>query len=317
MRALITASISDDVLEKLETKLDITYESWRETGIIYFDVNEMIEKLKDYDIFITVADDLKKAELFESTNLKLIGSCRGDPFNINLEAATHNKIPVIYTPLRNVVAVAELTIGLIISLARNLTQVDKFLHSDDFEIIDFEDWIKCYNRFMGSELMDKTIGIIGFGQIGHRVAERLKPFGVKLLIYDPLVSDETVEKYGEKTDLDMLMKESDFITIHAVATDENDNLISEEYINMMKQTAFLINTAKASLVDYDYLFQALKNRDIAGAALDVFPLEPIDEDNEFLKLDNVIVLPHVCGNTNEVIQRQSKMLLADIETWLN
>ncbi|NHJ20528.1 MAG: hypothetical protein EAX91_06280 [Candidatus Lokiarchaeota archaeon] len=317
MRAFITASISDDVLEKLETKLDITYESWRETGIIYFDVNEMIEKLKDYDIFITVADDLKKAELFESTNLKLIGSCRGDPFNINLEAATHKKIPVIYTPLRNVVAVAELTIGLIISLARNLTQVDKFLHSDDFEIIEFEDWIKCYNRFMGSELMDKTIGIIGFGQIGHRVAERLKPFGVKLLIYDPLVSDEIVEKYGEKTDLDMLMKESDFITIHAVATDENDNLINEEYINMMKQTAFLINTAKASLVDYDYLFQALKNRDIAGAALDVFPLEPIDEDNEFLKLDNVIVLPHVCGNTNEVIQRQSKMLLADIETWLN
>ena len=96
---------------------------------------------------------------------------------------------------------------------------------------------------MGSELMDKTIGIIGFGQIGHRVAERLKPFGVKLLIYDPLVSDETVEKYGEKTDLDMLMKESDFITIHAVATDENDNLISEEYINMMKQTAFLINVS--------------------------------------------------------------------------
>ncbi|MFX0010643.1 MAG: NAD(P)-dependent oxidoreductase, partial [Candidatus Hermodarchaeota archaeon] len=215
MRALITASISDEVLEKLETKLDITYESWRETGIIYFDVNEMIEKLKDYDIFITVADDLKKAELFESTNLKLIGSCRGDPFNINLEAATNKKIPVIYTPLRNVVAVAELTIGLIISLARNLTQLDKFVHSDNFEVIDFDDWIKCYNRFMGSELMDKTVGIIGFGQIGQRVAERLRPFGAKLLIYDPLVSDEIIEKYGEKINLDTLMKKSDFITIHA------------------------------------------------------------------------------------------------------
>jgi D-3-phosphoglycerate dehydrogenase len=317
MKALITASISDDVLEELKSKLDITYESWRETGNIYFDIKEMIEKLKDYDIFITVADDLKKPELFDNTNLKLIGSCRGDPFNINLEAATKNNIPIIYTPQRNVVAVAEMTVGLILSLARNLTQLDKFLHSDDFEVIDFDDWIKCYNKFMGIELLGKTIGIIGFGQIGRRVAERIKPFGVELLVYDPYVSDEIVENFGKKTDLDTLMKNSDFVTIHAVATNENDNLINEERINMMKNTAFLINLAKGSLVDYDFLYQALKNRTIAGAALDVFPLEPIDEDNEFLELENVIVLPHIGGNTIEVIHRQSKMLLDDIDTWLN
>ncbi|NVM18956.1 MAG: class II aldolase/adducin family protein [Candidatus Lokiarchaeota archaeon] len=317
MRAFITASISDEVLKELKKKMDVTYESWRETGNIYFDVKEMIEKLKDYDIFITVADDLKKAELFENTNIKLIGSCRGDPFNINLEAATKNKIPVIYTPLRNVVAVAELTVGLIISLTRNLTQLDKFLHSDDFEVIDFEDWIKCYNRFMGNELLDKTIGIVGFGQIGQRVAERLKPFGVNLLVYDPYVADEIVEKYGEKTDVDTLMKKSDFVTIHAAATDENDNLINEERIKMMKNTAFLINLAKGSLVDYDYLYEALKNSTIAGAALDVFPMEPLDEDNEFLGLNNAIVLPHIGGNTIEVIHRQSRMLLDDIVTWLD
>ncbi len=317
MRAFITASISDDVLEKLKKKVEVTYESWRETGNIYFDVNEMIEKLKDYDIFITVADDLKKAELFEKTNLKLIGSCRGDPFNINLNAATVNKIPVIYTPLRNVDAVAELTVGLIISLARNLTQLDKFLHSDEFEIIDFEDWIKCYNRFMGSELLNKTIGIIGFGQIGQRVAERIKAFGVDILVYDPYVLDEIVEDFGEKTDLDTLMKKSDFVTIHAAATDDNDNIINEERIKMMKNSAFLINLAKGSLVDYEFLYGALKNRLIAGAALDVFPLEPLDEDNEFLELDNVIVLPHIGGNTVEVIQRQSEMLLDDIINWLD
>ena len=317
MRAFITASISDDVLEKLKNKVEVTYESWRETGNIYFDVNEMIEKLKDYDIFITVADDLKKAELFEKTNLKLIGSCRGDPFNINLNAATVNKIPVIYTPLRNVDAVAELTVGLIISLARNLTQLDKFLHSDEFEIIDFEDWIKCYNRFMGSELLNKTIGIIGFGQIGQRVAERIKAFGVDILVYDPYVLDEIVEDFGEKTDLDTLMKKSDFVTIHAAATDDNDNIINEERIKMMKNSAFLINLAKGSLVDYEFLYGALKNRLIAGAALDVFPLEPLDEDNEFLELDNVIVLPHIGGNTVEVIQRQSEMLLDDIINWLD
>ena len=317
MRAFITASITDEVLEELRKKMEVTYESWRDTGNIYFDIKEMIEKLRDYDVFITVADDLKKAELFEQTNLKLIASCRGDPFNINLDAATKKNIPIIYTPNRNVVAVAELTVGLIISMARNLTKLDRFLHSDDFEIIEFEDWINCYNKFMGSELESKTIGIVGFGQIGQRVAERLKPFGVKFLIYDPYVSEEKIKEYGDKTDLDFLMKESDFITLHAVATDENDNLINEERIKMMKSSGYLINLAKGSLVDYDYLYGALKKNEIAGAALDVFPLEPIDEDNEFLELDNVIVMPHIGGNTTEVVNRQSKMLLKDINIWLN
>ena len=317
MKAFITASITDEVLEELRKKMEVTYESWRDTGNIYFDIKEMIEKLSDYDVFITVADDLKKAELFEQTNLKLIASCRGDPFNINLEAATKKNIPIIYTPNRNVVAVAELTVGLIISMARNLTKLDRFLHSEDFEIIEFEDWINCYNKFMGSELESKTIGIVGFGQIGQRVAERLKPFGVKFLIYDPYVSEEIVKEFGDKTDLDFLMKESDFITLHAVATDENDNLINEERIKMMKSSGYLINLAKGSLVDYDYLYGALKKNEIAGAALDVFPLEPIDEDNEFLELDNVIVMPHIGGNTTEVVNRQSKMLLKDINIWLN
>lgn len=317
MKAFITASITDEVLEELRKKMEVTYESWRDTGIIYFDIKDMVEKLRDYDVFITVADDLKKAELFEQTNLKLIASCRGDPFNINIDAATKKNIPIIYTPNRNVVAVAELTVGLIISMARNLTKLDRFLHSEDFEIIEFEDWINCYNKFMGSELESKTIGIVGFGQIGQKVAERLKLFGVKFLIYDPYVSEEIVKEYGDLTDIDFLMKESDFITLHAVATDENDNLINEERIKMMKSSGYLINMAKGSLVDYDYLYGALKKKEIAGAALDVFPLEPIDEDNKFLELDNVIVMPHIGGNTTEVVNRQSKMLLKDINIWLN
>jgi L-ribulose-5-phosphate 4-epimerase len=170
---------------------------------------------------------------------------------------------------------------------------------------------------MGNELLNKNIGIIGFGQIGRQVADRLKPFGVKFLVYDPFVSNEIIENYGIKTDLDSLMKESDFITIHAVATDENDNLINQERIAMMKSTAFLINLAKGSLVDYEKLYDALKSNKIAGAALDVFPLEPIDEDNEFLELENVLVMPHIGGNTVEVVNRQSNMLLKDITIWLD
>ncbi|MFX1571232.1 MAG: NAD(P)-dependent oxidoreductase [Promethearchaeota archaeon] len=317
MKSLITANITEKCLNELKKLMEITYEPWRETGIIYFDIKELIEKLKNYDIFITEIDDIKKPEIFNQTKLKLVVSCRGDPFNIDLKTATKNNIPVLNTPLRNVEAVAEAAVGFILSLARNFSIIDRVLHSKNFQVIDFEDWVKYFNQFEGVELKGKTIGIIGFGQIGRRVADRLKPFGVNFLIYDPYIPDESTEDYGEKVDIDYLMKDSDFITIHAKATDDNDNLINKKRLDLMKKKAYIVNTAKGSLIDYDALYQALKQKKIAGAALDVFPMEPIDEDNEFLELDNVIVTPHIGGNTIEIIERQSRMLLEDIKLWLN
>ena len=317
MKAFITASLTNSILEKLEEIVEVTYESWRDTGIIYFDANELLEKLDGYDIFITAADDLKKEEFFEQTNLKLIIACRGDPFNINLEAANKKKLPILYTPLRNIDAVTELTIGYIINLARNITKLDRFLHSSDFSIIEFEDWIKVYNQYIGIELLNKKIGIIGLGEIGRRVAKILKSFGCKILVYDPFLKKDLVEKFGESVELDYLMKESDFITIHARASDDNDNLIDERRIKMMKETAYILNLAKGSLINYEALYSALKDNIIAGAALDVFPLEPIDEDNRFLQLGNVIVSPHFGGNTRDVIERQSEMILKDLKAWLN
>jgi L-ribulose-5-phosphate 4-epimerase len=316
LKALITASISEEVLNKLKKLMDITYESWRDTGIIYFNATELLQKLDGYDIFITATDDLKKEEFFEHCKLKLIVTCRGDPFNVNLDAANKIKLPILYTPLRNVDAVAELTVGYIISLARHITALDKFLHSENFSIVDFKDWIKVYNTYMGIEILKKKVGIIGLGEIGRRVAKILLSFGCIILIYDPYLSDEEISEYGEKTDLSTLMRNSDFITIHARATEDNDNLIDEKHIGMMKKSAYILNLAKGSLIDYDALYNALKSKKIAGAALDVFPLEPIDEDNEFLELDNVIVSPHIAGNTEDVIKRQSEILLKDLKAWI-
>ena len=316
MKAYITACIDDDSLKQLKEILDVTYEPWRIEKELYFEVDELLEKLEGYDIFITEADDLKKADFFERTKVKLVISCRGDPFNVNLEAAIKNKIPVLNTPLRNVDAVAELTVGLMLSLSRKLQKIDRVLHSDEFEVIEFEDYLNYLNRFVGFELKNKTVGIIGMGQIGSRVADRLKPFKVAFLVYDPYISKEKISKYGKKVEIDELMRESDFITIHVMATDENDNLVNQERINMMKKNAFLINTSKGSLVDYDALYKALKEKKIAGAALDVFPMEPVDEDNEFLELENTIVTPHVGGNTFEIFARQGRMIVEDVKLWL-
>ena len=317
MKAFITAILTSETLKELNNIMDVVYEPWIKTGEIYFNARELAEKLEGVDIFITEADDVKKKEFFELTNLKLLISCRGDPFNVNLKAATENGVLVLNTPLRNVDAVADLTVCYILMLARKVHRLDRILHSENFEVVDFEDWIKYFEQFKGNELGGKTVGIIGLGQIGRRVADRLRPFGVEYLIFDPNVPNDLIKEYGEAVDIDFLVRNSDFITIHASATDENDNLINENRINSMKKNASLINTAKGSLVDYDALKKALEEKKIAGAALDVFPLEPIDEDNEFLKFDNAIVSPHVGGDTFEIIIRQSNMLLEDIKLWLN
>ncbi|MFX0138986.1 MAG: NAD(P)-dependent oxidoreductase [Candidatus Hodarchaeota archaeon] len=317
MKAFITAILTPEVLNELKSLMEVVYEPWVKTGEIYFDAKELAQKLEGVDVFVTETDDVKKKEFFELTNIKLLISCRGDPFNVNLEAATEKDLLVLNTPLRNVDAVADLTVCYILMLARKVQKIDRILHSEDFEVVDFEDWVGYFEEFRGTELGRKTVGIIGLGQIGRRVVDRLRAFGVNCLVYDPYVPNNIAKEYGEIVDIDFLVRNSDFITIHAAATDENDNLINEDRINAMKKTAFLINTAKGSLVDYEALKKALTEEKIAGAALDVFPLEPIDEDNEFLELSNTIVSPHIGGDTYEIIERQSNMLLDDIKIWLD
>ena len=149
MRALITAKLTPEVLKKLKNLMEVIYEPWVKTGEIYFDAKELAEKLENVDIFITETDDVKKKEFYEMTDIKLLISCRGDPFNVNLKAATENEIPVINTPLRNVDAVADLTVCYILMLARKIQKVDRILHSGNFEVIDFEDWVKYFETFRG------------------------------------------------------------------------------------------------------------------------------------------------------------------------
>lgn len=311
LKALITAELIESEINRLKEKMEVIYETWKESGQLYFDEEELIEKLKQIDIFICEGDNVKK-RVIEESSLKIIASCRNDPNNVDLKTASEKKIPVIYTPKRNSDSVADLTLCLILTLARNLTRVDKYLHSEDFELIDLEDWVRDYKKFEGIELKGKTVGVIGFGNIGKLVAQRLIPFGVNLLITDPFVDKDKVKEFGTLVELEELMSKSDFITLHLPPIEETNNLINEKMISLMKPSSYLINTAKGSVLNYRALKKALEDKKIAGVALDVFPLEPIDEDNEFLKFENVIILPHYGGNTVNVIKRHSRMIVDDV-----
>ena len=317
MRVLITAPFAESGLKELRSAgLDVDHKSWLETGQLHMG-DSLLQIIKDgnYDIVIVEGDEIKE-EIIEQTQLKLIGSVRGSPNNISLQAATARGIPVIAVLGRNTIAVAEHTIALMLAQARHIVAAERFL-KNDFFVDDFADFARMYTALMGFELHSRAVGIIGLGRIGFEVAKRLQSFGARILVFDPYVDIKRVEEVGGKlVSLDELLRTSDIITVHCQPTEETQGMLGAKEFEKMKKTAVLINTARASITDEFALLDALRNGTIAGAGLDVFSMEPVDCDNEFLELDNVTVMPHMGGNTVETIQRQSEIIVTSITAFL-
>jgi len=317
LRVLITAPFTETGLKELQDAgLKVDYHSWLETGKLHMG-ESLLQTIKDgnYEIVIVEGDEIKE-EIIEQTELKLIGSVRGSPNNISLQAATAKKIPVIAVPGRNTIAVAEHTIALILAQARNIVAAERFL-KNDFFVDDFKDFANMYTSLIGFELFGRTVGIIGLGQIGFEVAKRLQSFGVEILVLDPYADSNKIKDVGARiVELDELLKNSDIVTLHCPSTEETQGMLGAKEFEKMKKTAILINTARASITDEYALLAALKNGTIAGAGLDVFSMEPVDSDNEFLEIDNVTVMPHMGGNTVETVQRQSENIVAGILAFL-
>ncbi len=317
MKALVTAAFHREGLEILKRHMEVIYESWRETGRAYW-ADELLERLRaeGVDVLIVEVDRVSR-ELMEGAGLKIVGCCNNNLRNVDVEAATDLGIPVFYAPHRNADAVADLTVGLIIAARRKIVKADRLLRSGSVEVEEFSDFVAYYNELTGLELMNKVVGIVGLGAIGSRVAKRLRAFGAKILVYDPYVPEDAVKEVGaSRVDLETLMKESDIVTIHCSVTPETIDLIGEEEISLMKPTAYLFNLASSAVVDEDALYEALVEGRIAGAGLDVFSEEPIDSSNRFLRLDNVVVTPHIGGATWEVVRRHSLMVAGDIDRYL-
>jgi D-3-phosphoglycerate dehydrogenase len=319
MKAFITAPFHEDGLKIIKNHMNYVYESWRETGELYRDPEDYIKKINDLKADVLIIEgDLIDDEVLNSCDIKIIGVCRDYPDNVDIDVAIKNNVPIFYTPNRNSDAVADMTIALIFSQLRHLIKIDRLLRSGDFFVDTGEDLADLYRWTRGWELSNQTVGIIGLGSIGFRVAKRLfYGFGCKILIHDPYVDDSKIKQInGKKVDLDTLMKKSDIITVHLKVNEETVDLIGKKEIDLMKHSAFFINTSRAAVIDEDALFEALKNKRIAGAGLDVFGIEPVDSDNIFLKLDNVTVTPHSGGSTFDSEYNQSMMIANDIDSYL-
>ncbi|MEA2627355.1 MAG: hypothetical protein QOD06_3400 [Candidatus Binatota bacterium] len=318
MKAYVTASFDAAALARLATMMDVVHEDWRVTHKVFFAGEELARRIRDVgaDVLIVEAD-LVHEEVIEGTKLAIIGAARGDPLNVRLDLATARGIPVIFAPARNAGAVAELTVTFILSVLRHVHEVHHELRSGR---LDFErpgDYLGAYSRYVGVELAGKTVGVVGFGAIGRRVARLVAAFDARVLVFDPYVPESTVTAAGAETaDPDRIVRECDVLTVHCPETPETVNLLDAERIRALRPGAVVMNLARARILDEDALYEGLCSGRIAGAGLDVLSHEPVRRGERFLSLPNVLVLPHYGGNTRETVIRQSRMIVDGIEDLL-
>ncbi len=253
--------------------------------------DELKSVIKDYDALIVRSATNVTADVIDAAaKLKVIGRAGVGLDNVDLPAATKKGIVAMNTPAGNTTSTAEHTMSMILALSRNIPQACASLKSGKWE----------RSKFEGVELYGKTLGIIGLGRIGSTVARMAKGFGMKIMAYDPFLSTEIAAKIGvDVAEFEDIIKNADYITIHIPKSNETKNLIGAQELSKMKKTARVINCARGGIIDEEALAQVLQNKTIAGAAIDVFDVEPPDFNSPLLKLDNCVVTPHLGASTSE------------------
>jgi len=284
MKILISDKMSNKVEDVLKSK-SIDYDI--KTGL---EPNELKSIIDDYDgILIRSATKLTSDILENCSNLKVIGRAGVGVDNVDIEVATKNKILVMNTPLGNLEATAELTVGLMFSLYRHIHLANSSTHEGKWE----------KSKFMGTELKGKTLGIVGFGNIGQRVAEICNVIGMRILTNSNSASDDVLKSLSaKKVSTEELLSSSDVLSLHTKLNDHTSNMLNKQTIATMKKSSVIINCARGGLINESDLKDALNNDVIAGAAIDVYETEPATE-NVMFGAKNLLLTPHLGASSKE------------------
>lgn len=252
-------------------------------------------QLKEYTadadgLFVHSENTYSRAVIENAPDLKVIGKAGSGIDNIDVAAATENGVKVVHVPGMNAVAVSEHVVGMILALFRRFRETEDHLRAGGWRS----------EELWGTELRDKTAGLIGLGAAGSETAKRLRPFGVDLVAYDPYVDPEHAESLDvDLVDLDELLDRSDVVSIHVRLNEETRGMLGADELARMDEDAVLINTSRGAVVEEEALLSALREGRIGGAGLDVFWTEPPGEDHPIFDVDNVLATPHLAGATTE------------------
>ena len=295
-KILLTDGLEENGKEILKASAEVVDQS----GI---SADDLLKVVGEYDALIVRGRTKVTNAVFEAgKKLKVVGRGGVGVDNIDLEAAKAHHVTVVNSPLATTVAVAELTLSLMLSLVREIPRADASMKSGK--------WLK--KEFEGRELYGKTLGVLGFGRIGSAVAARAKAFEMKILAYDPVVSAEEIRaRGGEPVSLDDLLKQSDMITMHMPLTSESKHLLNREAFSKMKDGVYIVCAARGGVIDEDALLEALNSGKVAGAALDVFATEPPGE-TELVAHPHVIDTPHVGAQTVEAQTRAAHDIAEEV-----
>ena len=282
-KILISDPLASEGVELLKSQAEVDVK----TGL---KPQELIDILGDYDALIVRSETKVTAQVIEAgKKLQVIARAGIGVDNIDLEAATSGGIAVVNAPTGNTIAAVEHTMALMLALARNVPQANQSVKQTQ--------WTR--SAFMGVEMRNKTLGIVGLGRVGSEVAKRAQSFAMRLIVHDPFVSPDYARILGiELAPLDQLLAQSDFVTLHTPLTESTHHLINDEKLALMKPSARIVNVARGELIEEDALLRALDDDRLAGAALDVFSKEPPGE-SALIKHPRVIVTPHLGASTQE------------------
>ena len=311
--ALILAPFSSDALEALREQISVTYESWTSTRKL-LSPEELIQRINQehLNVLIVEADFVFEEVFCGGPSLEFLGVCRNSVDHIDVDAATENGVCVVNSAGRNATAVAELTLGLMLCLARGIPASTRYVAEGDWE-----DPVEPYICMRGSELGGKTLGILGLGVIGRAVAKLSRAFGMKVVGYDPYLGSPGLKVGGTPLEsLETVLGTSDYVSVHTPDTAETQGLLNMDNMVHLKQGAYIINTASYGAIEEGALVEAIRSGQVAGAAMDVHRTHPLPPNSPLNGLKEVLLTPHIGGATDETIDRQSWMMVEDIQRYL-
>lgn len=332
MKIVFTAEYAGD-LQPFHALGELVVAGWA-IGKPKLQPEQMVALAHDAEVLVTSYDDITAEVIAACPRLQVIACTRANPVNIDIQAARARKITVLYTPGRNADAAAELTLGLMLSLMRHIPQAHAALKRGAFtrqaqseaqtqaglrrDVVWDVSPESPYEVFKGGELRNKTLGLVGYGNIGRRVARIARAFGMNILVVDPFVAAEDIDEPGlHKTTLAALFAQADIVSLHLSSGPHSDGLVNAQLLSTMKPGALLINTSRAAVVVEADLIAALRHGPLGGAALDVYHQEPLWREHPFInELDNVIITPHIAGATRESIQKHTAMIAADLQHYV-